>query len=135
PQGEPCWGEKPSQRTPRGSLIDTLHGHPLLAPFVFEGYCDTALFETSVEHCLVPALKPGQRVISDNASFQQSAKARQLMEGGGCTQKFLPLYSPALNPIEHSWFPRKPRMRKYLSCSERDLHKTIEAVLSQPQAP
>ena len=45
PQGEPCWGENPGPRTQRVSMIDALHPHPLIAPFVFEGYCDTALFE------------------------------------------------------------------------------------------
>jgi len=131
PQGEPCWGEKPGQRTHRVSLLDALHQHDLIAPFVFEGTCNTALFEAYIAHCLVPVLKPGQIVIYDNASFPQSAKARQLIEGAGCTQKFLPPYSPDLNPIEHWWFPLKQRIRKYLPLYDRDLHRTIDAVLTQ----
>ncbi len=90
PEGEPCWGEKPGHRTHRVSLIDALHQQELIAPLVFEGTGNTALFEASVEHCLVPVLKPGQMVIYDNASFHQSAKARRLIEEAGGTQKFLP---------------------------------------------
>jgi transposase len=135
PQGEPCWGEKPGHRTQRVSLIDALHQHDLIAPFGFEGYCDTVLFEAYVEHCLVPVLKPGQIVIYDHASFHKSAKARQVIEAAGCTQKFLPPYSPALNPIEHYWSPLKQRIRQYLPLYERDLHRTIDAVLAQPQTP
>jgi transposase len=135
PQGEPCWGEKPGHRTQRVSLIDALHCHTLIAPFVFEGYGDTELFEAYVEHCLVPVLKPGQIVIYDNASFHQSAKARHLIAGAGCTQKFLPPYSPDLNPIEHYWFPLKQRIRKHLPFYKRDLPQTIDAVLTQQQTP
>ena len=135
PQGEPCWGEKPGHRTHRVSLIAALHPHPLIAPLVFEGTCTTLLFEAYVEQCLVPVLKPGQLVIYDNARFQQSTQARQLIEGAGCTQKFLPPYSPALNPIEHYWFPLKQRVRKLLPSYNRDLHRTFDAVLAQPQVP
>jgi transposase len=134
-QGTPCWGEKPGHRTQRVSLIDALHHQTLIAPLVFEGTCTTALFEAYVEHCLAPVLKPGQIVIYDNARFHQSAKARALIEGAGCTQKFLPPYSPDLNPIEHYWFPLKQRIRKLLPFYNRDLHKTFEAALTQPQAP
>jgi transposase len=135
PQGEPCGGEKPGHRTLRVSLLDALHQYTLSAPFGFEGSCTTVLFDAYSEHCLVPVLKPGQIVIYDNASFPQSAKARHLIEEAGCTQKFLPPYSPDLNPIEHCWFPLKQRIRKYLPLYDRDLHKTIDAVLNQQQIP
>src|SRR5262245_16273928 len=103
----------------------------LIAPFIFEGYCTTALFEAYVEHCLVPVLQPGQIVLYDNASFHQSAKAHQLIEAAGCTCKFLPPYSPDLNPIEHCWFPLKQSIRKQLPLHNRDLHKAIDAVFKQ----
>ena len=135
PQGEPCWGEKPGHRTQRVSLIEALHHHTLIAPLLFEGTCTTLLFEAYVEQCLAPVLKPGQLVIYDNARFHQSTKARQLIEGAGCTQKFLPPYSPDLNPIEHYWFPLKQRVRKLLPSYNRDLHRTFDAVLAQPQVP
>lgn len=134
-RGEPCWGEKPGHRTQRVSILDALHHHTLIAPFVFEGYCDTALFEAYVEHCLVPVLQPGQIVLYDNASFHQSEKARQLIEGAGCTRKFLPPYSPDFNPIEHCWFPLKQQIRKQLPLHERDLHKAIDVVLKQRAVP
>jgi transposase len=83
----------------------------------------------------VPALKPGHIVISDNARFPQSAAARTLREGAGCTRKFLPPYSPDLNPIEHYWVSLKQRVRKLLPAYKRDLHRTFDTVLTQPQTP
>jgi transposase len=117
------------------SLLAALHRHDLIVPFVFEGTCNTALFEAYIEHCLVPVLKPGQIVIYDNARFHQSAKARQLIEGTGGTQRFLPPYSPDLNPIEHCWFPFKQRVRTSLPLYNRDLHRTMDAVLTQLPIP
>jgi transposase len=135
PRGEPCWGEKPGHRPQRVRLIDALHQQELIAPFGFEGTCPTALFEAYSEHCLVPVLKPGQIVIYDNASFPQSAKARRLIAGAGGTPRFLPPYSPDLNPLEHCWFPLKQRIRKHLPLYARDLYRTMDAVLTQQQAP
>jgi transposase len=135
PRGEPCWGEKPGHRTQRVSLIAALSQPQLFAPRVFEGTCTTALFGAYVEQGLVPMLKPGQAVMSDNARSHPSTKARPLIEAAGCTQKFLPPYSPDLNPIEHYWFPLTHRVRTLLPDFTRDLHKTFDAVLSQPQSP
>ena len=135
PQGEPCWGEKPGQRTQRVSLLDALPHQELIAPCVFEGTGNTARFAAYIEHCLVPVLQPGQMVLDDNARFPPSAKARQLIEGAGCTQQFLPPYSPALNPIAHGWFPFTQRVRHYLPLYDRDLHRTMDAVLTQQPAP
>ena len=135
PRGEPCWGEKLGHRTQRVSLIAALHQGALIAPFVLEGYCTTALFAVYVEPCLVPVLQPGQIVLYDNASFHQSEKTQQLITGAGCTCKFLPPYSPDLNPIEHCWFPLKHAIRKQLPLQGRDLHKAIEAVYKHRAAP
>jgi transposase len=70
---------------------------------VFNGTCNTNLFETWVEKFLIKELKLGQVVIMDNASFHKSQKTRELIESVGCKIIFLPPYSPDLNPIEKLW--------------------------------
>jgi transposase len=70
---------------------------------VFNGSCNTILFENWVEQFLIKELKPGQVVVMDNASFHKSQKTRELMKSVGCTLIFLPPYSPDLNPIEKFW--------------------------------
>ncbi|CAL7959253.1 hypothetical protein MIDIC_110045 [Alphaproteobacteria bacterium] len=51
-----------------------------------------------IEIFLIPALKPGQTVIMDNASFHRSQNTRKIDRRG--KMLFLFPYSPDLNPIE-----------------------------------
>ncbi len=85
---------------------------------VFTGYCDSKVFEAYIEHCLLPLLEKGQVIVIDNASFHKSIKAKKLIENAGCFLKFLPPYSPDLNPIEHYWFKVKNYIRKLLDSGQ-----------------
>ncbi len=90
----------------------------------FEGYCNNALIEIWVEQMLVPALKPGQVVVMDNASFHKSARIQQLIEQAGCELLFLPPYSPDLNKIEKFW----ARLKHYLGKTLRTFDCLWDAV-------
>ena len=61
------------------------------------------------------------------------AMRERIAEREWLTVFLLPAYSPDLNPIEHSWFPFKQRVRQLLPLYNRDLHKTFDVVLTQPQ--
>lgn len=43
----------------------------LIAPFTIEGACNRTVFETWLETCLIPVLRPGEWVIVDNATFPE----------------------------------------------------------------
>ncbi|WP_375318796.1 IS630 family transposase [Candidatus Tisiphia endosymbiont of Oplodontha viridula] len=113
-KGNRCNGNKSGKRSERTSFIGALNQNSFVASLVFTGSCDSKVFEAYIENCLVPELKPGQVVIADNASFHKSKRAKELIEQAGCKLKFLPPYSPDLNPIEHHWFPIKNNIRKLL---------------------
>lgn len=48
---------------------------------VFNGSCNTELFEAWVGQFLIKELQPGQVVIMDNASFHKSKKTKELRIG------------------------------------------------------
>lgn len=113
PRGTRVMGEVSGKRTQRISLIAAYQHHALTAPMCFDGYCDTEVFNHWIEHCLLPVLTPHHTVILDNASFHTSPTTKQLIASKGCTLKFLPPYSPDLNPIEQQWAILKQRIRHF----------------------
>ena len=102
-KGEPLIGKKNGKYYERTNIIAGFVSNRSIAPFVFNGYCNTELFNNWVEQFLIRELKAGQVVIMDNAAFHKSEKARRLIESVNCRVIFLPPYSPDLNPIEKFW--------------------------------
>lgn len=82
---------------------------------VFNGSCNTKLFETWVEKILIKELKPNQVVIMDNASFHKSKRTKDLIESVKCKVVFLPPYSPDLNPIEKFWANMKKWIKEKIT--------------------
>lgn len=129
PRGQPVLGEVAGAKAHRISLIAALQESRLLAPMRFEGYCDTLVFNAWLEQVLLPELRPGQIVVMDNASFHKSPTTRTLIESKGCTLKYLPTYSPDLNPIEPQWAILKARLRKHKT-PHQSLDKAIDQIFA-----
>jgi transposase len=79
-----------------------------------EGACNRTVFETWLETCLIPSLKPGKLVLADNATFHKGGRVKELIEAQGCQILYLPPYSPDLNKIERCWSWLKSRIRQQI---------------------
>lgn len=88
---------KSGRRLGRVNMIAAWCNHQLIAPFTVEGACNRVVFETWLEHCLVPVLKPGQIVVMDNATFHKGGNIEALIESAGAQVWYLPPYSPDFN--------------------------------------
>jgi transposase len=119
---------KSGKRQGRINMIAGYCNGQLLAPFTIEGACNRTVFESWLETCLIPSLKPGQIVIADNATFHKGGRIIELIEAAGCQLKYLPSYSPDLNKIEQCWSWLKSRIRKQLT-QFNCLRDAMEAVL------
>lgn len=102
-KGKRVYGEIHSDKRPRTSLIGGYLNRLLIAPFVFEGTCNTKVFNQWLKECLLPELNPQSVIIMDNAAFHKSQETRTLITKAECLLLFLPPYSPHLNPIEKLW--------------------------------
>jgi transposase len=118
-RGELIKAKKSGKYYLRTNIIAGLVNNQSIAPFVFNGSCDTELFNKWVEIFLIKELKPGQTVILDNASFHKSIKTKELLESVGCKLLFLPPYSPDLNPIEKFWATMKRWIRRRVTQVEK----------------
>ena len=61
-------------------MIAGYRDRQLIAPFTVEGACNRTVFETWLETCLIPVLRPGEWVIVDNATFHHGGRIAQLIE-------------------------------------------------------
>jgi len=121
PHGRAPSGERVIGRVPFGAwktltFIAALRCDRMTAPMMIEGAINGATFLAYIEQCLAPTLKRGDIVVMDNVATHRVAGVREAVEAAGATLRYLPPYSPDLNPIEKSYSMFKAFLRK---CAER----------------
>jgi transposase len=94
------------------TLLSSMSAEGMGPSLAVEGSTTKAVFETYVEHFLAPELLVGQIVVMDNLSSHKGHRVRELIEARGCELKYLPPYSPDLNPIEEAFSKLKALLRK-----------------------
>jgi len=94
-----------------------------------EGATDTEVFEAYVREALCPTLRPGDVVIMDNLSPHKGAPVLRLIAQAGAEVRFLPAYSPDLNPIEPMWSKVKAGLRRVEARTQPGLLEAIAASL------
>lgn len=104
------------------------------APMVIEGPTDADVFQAYVEQNLVPELRPGDIVVMDNLAPHKKAAVIAAIEAVGAEVKFLPPYSPDLNPIEKMWSKIKAHLRKAKARTWEALVAAIKAALEEVSA-
>jgi transposase len=82
-------------------------------------------FKAYLSSQLAPTLRPGDIVICDNLPAHKVADVQALIEARGATLKYLPPYSPDLNPIEQVFAKLKALLRK---AAERTVDKLWQAI-------
>lgn len=109
PKGQRVNGLVSGHRRPRTSLLAARREGRLAEPLLFDGTCDTGVFNTWLKTRLFPRLNAHHLVIMDNAALHTSSETAQLIAATGATLLFLAPYSPDLNPIEHDFAALKKR--------------------------
>ena len=69
PRGERLYAEVAGSRRQRTSIISAAQNAKLVAPFVFEGSCNTEVVDTYFEKVLLPALPKGSVIVLDTPVF------------------------------------------------------------------
>jgi len=86
-------------------------------------------FRAYVEQVLAPTLQPGDMVVLDNLASHKVVGVRQAIEATGARVRYLPAYSPDLNPIEQAIAKLKAILRKAAARTVIALIKAIAAAL------
>jgi transposase len=110
-------GERLVGRVPQGhwktiTFVAALRRHGMAAPQTIDGAMTGKKFLAYVEQRLAPTLKRKDIVMIDSLPAHKAAGVRQAIEARGATLRYLPKYSPDLNPIEMPFSKLKADLRK-----------------------
>ncbi|MGE0282196.1 MAG: IS630 family transposase, partial [Rhizobiaceae bacterium] len=113
------------------TFLAALRCDTITAPAVMDGPINGRSFTAYVEQFLVPTLKPGDIVVLDNLGSHKGKQARAAIERAGAELRFLPPYSPDLNPIEQVFAKLKTLLRKEAPRTRETLWKQIGSLLDR----
>lgn len=127
-------GERLRMAVPHGhwrstTFVAGLRLSGLDAPMLIDGAMNGEAFLAYVRRVLVPTLRPGDVVVMDNLRSHKSAAVRAAIEAAGAELRFLPPYSPDLNPIEFAFSKLKALMRKAASRTQETLWSAVAGAL------
>ena len=129
PRGRRVIGRVPWGHWKIVTFVAGLRQGAITAPFVIDRAMTSAIFIEYVRQCLLPTLSPGDIVIMDNLQPHKNPKVRELIETAGAELRFLPAYSPDLNPIEQAFAKLKAHLRKAQERSIEALYQRIGVLL------
>ncbi len=109
-------GTRLAEKTPSGrwqttTFLGALRAEGFVAPLTVEGAINGPPFRAWVEQHLAPTLRPGDIVVMDTLSSHKGAGVREAIESAGAELRYLPPYSPDLNPIELAFSKLKKLLR------------------------
>jgi transposase len=122
PRGQRLVAKVPHGHWKTLTLVAALRIDGLTAPYVVDGAMDGPSFLAYVEQVLGPALQKDDIVLLDNLRTHKIEGVREAIEATGAKVRFLPAYSPDLNPIEQAFAKLKAALRKGAA-------RTVKAIL------
>ena len=111
-------------------MISSLRSDGSTACKTIDGATNTELFRAYATEVLCPTLRPGDTVILDNLRAHKNEQTIALIEQTGARVKFLPAYSPDLNPIEMMW----SKVKALLRATEARTLETLQDAINQALA-
>jgi len=110
-------GERLVDHVPQGhwktlTFVAALRRYGMRASQTIDGAMTGKKFLAYVEKCLAPTLRRKDMVMIDNLPAHKAAGIREAIEARGATLRYLPKYSPDLNPIEMPFSKLKADLRK-----------------------
>lgn len=127
PGGSRCLGALPHGHWRTSTLIAALRQDRIGAPLLIDGPMDGAMFLAYVQQVLCAELRPNDLVICDNLSCHKVSGVLEAITACGAELRYLPAYSPDLNPIEMAFSKLKALLRK---AAARNLPGLIKAAAS-----
>jgi transposase len=134
PRGRRLLAKAPHGHWRTTTMISSVRLDGSTACMTIEGATDTAVFQAYVREILCPSLRPGDIVIMDNLGPHKNEQTVALIAAAGASARFLPAYSPDLNPIEMMWSKVKALLRSAEARTPEQLQRAIAQALQRVSA-
>ncbi len=130
-------GKVPGGHGERLTVIGALTLEGMVASMSIAAATTGAVFLAFVEQALIPALRgrPGAMVVMDNLGAHKAERVRDAFEAARIAYRYLPSYSPDLNPIEPCWSKLKGWLRvraaRTLDALDAELGPALASITAQ----
>jgi transposase len=138
PRGQRARASIPFGHWKRLSVLGAIGTDGLIAAMSVEAATDGAIFAAYLEQVLLPVLrrhKPEAVLIMDNLRAHKTAQVQAVLDGSGFAYRYLPSYSPDLNPIEPGWAKLKSGLRRVaartVAALEQALGPALDSITAQ----
>ena len=111
------------------TLLAAMSLDGVLPSFLVDGGLNRPVFEYYLRDILLPCLSPGQVLVLDNYVVHKGDSVEQLASERGVELRYLPAYSPDLNPIESMFAKLKAHLRKAAAMTLTGLSLATKAAL------
>ena len=132
-RGERAVGKVPWGHWKRLTVLGALAGDGVLAAMSIAAATSTRVFLAFVAQVLIPALRQGRPdviVVMDNLAAHKAKAVRQALDQAAIACRYLPPYSPDLNPIEPCWSKLKGQLRTGAARSLEALESALGPALA-----
>ena len=128
-RGSRCLAAIPHGHWKTTTFVGGLRLGGMTAPMVLDGAMDGPAFLAWIEQMLAPTLEAGDVVVMDNLPAHKPDAVRAAIEARGATLRYLPPYSPDLNPIEMAFSKLKALLKKAAARTIEDLWTALAQAL------
>ena len=141
PRGTRALGSAPFGHWARVTVPGALGAEGIVGAMSVEAATSAAVFHAYLDQVLLPELRrsrPDAVLVVDDLPAHKASRVRALLDTSGFAYRYLPAYSPDLNPIEPAWAKVKAELRRVAARTADALHKalgpTLAAVAAQEAA-
>ena len=132
PRGMRALGWVPCGHWTRLTVLGALGSEGVVAAMGVEAATGTAVFHAYLEKAPLRGLrrtKPDDVLVMDNLGTHKAPQVRALLDRSGFACRYLPAYSPDLNPIEPAWAKVKAELRRVAARTADALHEALGPAL------